>query len=261
MTVKRLPAELTDRIIDHLHSDKRALAMCSLVCKTWLPASRYHSHTEICLTVHNIQSFTELLNSPACTFFGHAVDVDISVYDDPDDGPGILSTISYRLFRLNIKSLRLNGVNWDIRDEELEEVLRCLAAISALEMWEVTFSDPNQFVKFATSFVSLERLSLPGLSFQTDDAAHIPSFTLSPLLRFVDLNLSSDLLWFLLAAQFPPLNHIKLSWITSDDLDAVQALLQFSGPSLHNLFLHFDFDESGAFVHLGILWCSSSSFL
>jgi hypothetical protein len=37
-----LPTELTDAIIDHLHDDKPTLLNCSLVCRSWLDASRYH---------------------------------------------------------------------------------------------------------------------------------------------------------------------------------------------------------------------------
>jgi hypothetical protein len=54
------PAELTDRIIDFLHSDKRALAACSLVCKSWIPASRCHLFREFTLTSANAQAFLEL---------------------------------------------------------------------------------------------------------------------------------------------------------------------------------------------------------
>ncbi|OCH90377.1 hypothetical protein OBBRIDRAFT_730880, partial [Obba rivulosa] len=38
----RIPPEVTDRIIDVLSSDKRALRKCSLTCRRWLPRSRFH---------------------------------------------------------------------------------------------------------------------------------------------------------------------------------------------------------------------------
>ncbi|KAI0792083.1 hypothetical protein C8Q75DRAFT_619127 [Abortiporus biennis] len=41
-THPRLPSELTDMVIDHLHDDKQALARCSLVAKSWLNASHFH---------------------------------------------------------------------------------------------------------------------------------------------------------------------------------------------------------------------------
>ncbi|OCH94035.1 hypothetical protein OBBRIDRAFT_723682, partial [Obba rivulosa] len=37
-----LPPELTDRIIDFLYGDKYTLAACGLVCRAWVPASRFH---------------------------------------------------------------------------------------------------------------------------------------------------------------------------------------------------------------------------
>lgn len=38
----RLPPELCDIVIDHLHDDKLSLAACCLVCHSWLRAARYH---------------------------------------------------------------------------------------------------------------------------------------------------------------------------------------------------------------------------
>ncbi|KAK7690551.1 hypothetical protein QCA50_005649 [Cerrena zonata] len=38
----KLPPETVDRIIDHLFDDKPSLAACSLVCKQWEPAARFH---------------------------------------------------------------------------------------------------------------------------------------------------------------------------------------------------------------------------
>ncbi|KAI0797132.1 hypothetical protein C8Q75DRAFT_710351, partial [Abortiporus biennis] len=41
MGVRNLPAELVDMIIDYLYDDSDALENCSLVCRTWLCASRF----------------------------------------------------------------------------------------------------------------------------------------------------------------------------------------------------------------------------
>lgn len=38
----RFPPEICDMIIDFLYSDKSSLATCSLVCRSWLRAARYH---------------------------------------------------------------------------------------------------------------------------------------------------------------------------------------------------------------------------
>jgi len=39
---ERIPQELFERIIDHLYSDTQTLLICCLVCKSWIPTSRYH---------------------------------------------------------------------------------------------------------------------------------------------------------------------------------------------------------------------------
>ncbi|PBK79477.1 hypothetical protein ARMGADRAFT_884869, partial [Armillaria gallica] len=65
------PPELFDRFIDFLHHDKQALKVCSLVCRTWIPASRFHLLG--CITVRPISpsfySMGELLDSSFCTLF------------------------------------------------------------------------------------------------------------------------------------------------------------------------------------------------
>ena len=37
-----LPPELWDRVIDHLHGDRKALRCTALVCKAWTPSSHFH---------------------------------------------------------------------------------------------------------------------------------------------------------------------------------------------------------------------------
>ena len=37
-----LPGEITDYIIDFLHCDINSLKACAIVCRTWLPSSRFH---------------------------------------------------------------------------------------------------------------------------------------------------------------------------------------------------------------------------
>jgi hypothetical protein len=64
--MSNLPSELIDAVIDHLHSDKMALAACALVCKEWLPASRYHLYSTISVNEGNIQKFFDTLDTPLC---------------------------------------------------------------------------------------------------------------------------------------------------------------------------------------------------
>jgi hypothetical protein len=70
LTAFRYPSvapELIDTIIDMLHADRAALATCALVCKSWLPASRYHLFSKIIITRWNKPAISELLSSSRCT--------------------------------------------------------------------------------------------------------------------------------------------------------------------------------------------------
>ncbi|KAJ7171119.1 hypothetical protein C8R46DRAFT_1349214 [Mycena filopes] len=60
--MKRLPSELEDAVIDFCHDDHGTLASCGLVCRAWLPASRYHLFCTISLTMQNAAAFMDLIS-------------------------------------------------------------------------------------------------------------------------------------------------------------------------------------------------------
>ncbi|KZT74615.1 hypothetical protein DAEQUDRAFT_660381, partial [Daedalea quercina L-15889] len=64
-----VPPELCDVVIDYLHDDPRTLAVCALVCRTWVPSSRMHQfHTVI---LHRIPAWRGqkllLISDPSST--------------------------------------------------------------------------------------------------------------------------------------------------------------------------------------------------
>ena len=67
-TNRPLPAELEFIVIDHLSTDKPALASCSLVCPRWLPHSRRHLFHVITVKLkpsnpNRLLDFLEVINS------------------------------------------------------------------------------------------------------------------------------------------------------------------------------------------------------
>ncbi|KAJ7187335.1 hypothetical protein C8R46DRAFT_1059505 [Mycena filopes] len=71
MSPKTLPRELCDLIVDYLHAERATLCSCALVCRAWLPASRFHLFAEISLTEHEGHAaarLNALLGSPHATF-------------------------------------------------------------------------------------------------------------------------------------------------------------------------------------------------
>jgi hypothetical protein len=62
------PAIEIEEIIDHLHDDNDALKICSLVCRAWLPPSRYHLFGEFpsrssWLAPTKLDDFLDILDS------------------------------------------------------------------------------------------------------------------------------------------------------------------------------------------------------
>ncbi|KAG6816434.1 hypothetical protein H0H87_006096 [Tephrocybe sp. NHM501043] len=65
---RRMPQEVIEIIIERIASfDVPTLRACSLVCKSWLPISRWHLIPAVSLGSKNIRSFLRLLDSPYST--------------------------------------------------------------------------------------------------------------------------------------------------------------------------------------------------
>ncbi|KAL4246646.1 hypothetical protein ABKN59_008145 [Abortiporus biennis] len=62
-----LPQELTDTIIDFLHDDRNTLKSCSLVCHSWIPATRFHLFRRITLDLTPNDNSKPAPNWTACT--------------------------------------------------------------------------------------------------------------------------------------------------------------------------------------------------
>jgi hypothetical protein len=73
MSPPALPQELCDFVVDHMHAERPALGACALVCRAWVPASRFHLFEHISLTRdegHAAARLNDLLASPHATIAG-----------------------------------------------------------------------------------------------------------------------------------------------------------------------------------------------
>ena len=61
-----IPNEIQDRILDFLHDSKPALKACALVCKAWLPTSRYHLTPVIKLNSSTVDYIIKIFKNPNC---------------------------------------------------------------------------------------------------------------------------------------------------------------------------------------------------
>ena len=61
------PNEIQDYILDLLQDSKPTLKACALVCRAWVPRSRYHLFSNITLQGRSARVFEVLLKNPNCT--------------------------------------------------------------------------------------------------------------------------------------------------------------------------------------------------
>ncbi|KAJ7255334.1 hypothetical protein C8J57DRAFT_607078 [Mycena rebaudengoi] len=170
----RLPPELHDRIIDHLHRDRRTLSACSLVCKAWQSSSRYHlfqNAATVRVTRDNIHQFDELLVTGRITPYVGRLSIVFkwAAYRfDDSDSEDVLRKFSDHLCRLmglvSLKYLRLAG-------HELRPLtfVRNFASITDLQLNRVSFDSFAQFQELIQCFSLLRRLALIRVHFEQEN--------------------------------------------------------------------------------------------
>jgi hypothetical protein len=110
-------SEIVDMIMDHVFepnpSDRLArhtLAQCALVCRAWVPRSRYHLFRDCVLLSENVVAFGKLLQSYKCTFILSVRHISaFRTFGDPHDAD--FDEVGQDLARLkNVTSLMLDGM-------------------------------------------------------------------------------------------------------------------------------------------------------
>ena len=238
----RLPPELTDYIIDFLHSDRKELAKCALVHRSWIPSSRLHLCEVLSLTRRSISTFINLLHSNHSTIEKYVYTLRVGSWKPF----ARLAPFSDRF--LTLKSLVLGGIQPGIMKMEMDDVLSLwLSRITSLDIRLFQIKRPNEFVRFIDAFSSLEILYLDFrtnfISFPTQSLSITsPSITSLPCLRILHIILSDSRYApsrLFCNAQFPPLVELELCHITPPDVPSITHLLHVMQPTLRILKLGF----------------------
>ncbi|KAF8959141.1 hypothetical protein BDZ97DRAFT_1412821 [Flammula alnicola] len=226
------PQEIMDQFIDHLYDDRRTLKKCALVCRAWVPSSRYHLFSVInILHDSDYQRFDDLiqhLDHPLCTFassslFAH----EIIKWSMISSWQALLKSAS---FTTQITHLILSNPSF----ESFERCMETIHSFPSLVVLEYNVENPD------------------------DDewALNLPTFRGSPPppLRTLDIvswdstvQLAwSQLMWKWLHRSQTRLSTIRLGAVISTDDISTSKLypfaqyLQFLGPSLEVLKVCFN---------------------
>jgi len=237
--VYSIPQELVDIIIDYLHNDGGALRICALVCKNWIPCSRYHLFEKIghCLYV-DPESYTKLLRlfyTPCCTLvpFLHRLVIEDRGYHY-FQARKVVQLLN-KLPELHAISMRLH------RADETWHDAQCLFS-GFTKITDVCIGGDysNYVLEVACSFPLLESLHLRVRGWKEGQVLYsrVPIPRTLCILHMETATFIPALNWLVSADQMPALHTIRMSRAPWGDLPCIGKFLAVLG----NTLLHFDFD-------------------
>jgi hypothetical protein len=172
-----IPPELSDRVIDFLHDDWAALKACSLTCKAWLPASRFHLWNRVVLRYSGDgTNYAEFLKaSPAIT--SCIVDLTVEFPTDRNNDASreaettwMTETLIpiFSTFRI-LRQLMFVGAAFG-EDAFLTKICSNLSTAKVIQLSMCHFSNFSRFVELVWSCPLLENLRIDTISFDQIDA-------------------------------------------------------------------------------------------
>ncbi|KAK0200999.1 hypothetical protein DFS33DRAFT_1094580 [Desarmillaria ectypa] len=230
----QLPNETWDTIIDFLHPDHPSLVVCSLVCRSWLPRSRYHLFKRIVLrSQHNQQKFlrsTTGMTLQNCTFGGYTHRLEL--YGNCAKSPWVpdrTTLFSWDLCEAiisrlplfsTVTSLHLSGVYWDqMHDIVVPSVMSIFWNITELDLTDMLWEDPVCLIQFLVAFPMLEQLRICTGGLTTDELPErVACYKLGTRLRRLVLKAiliesrvaNFGYLFKWLSTQHPPLDYLEI---------------------------------------------------
>ncbi|KAJ6573178.1 hypothetical protein DFH09DRAFT_1277248 [Mycena vulgaris] len=213
-----LPSELCDAIIDHLQDDRITLLVCALVCRSWVPASRFHAFAALALSQKSAVRAARLdilLASPHGT-----IAPAVRALDFPDSlalmqirnlhtGQVLLKTLLALVPRItqlaHVRALALSDLPWPL-----------LAALRNVEDLTLTrlCAGPNLLDAVA---------ALPRLAHLTLAAVAAVPYRGPPQ-----------------TGAYPPLSHLLLAWLALVTTATTLAVDLFGGSDVHYLADYLD---------------------
>lgn len=251
VTSMKIPPELADNIMDYLYDDKHALAHCSLVCRAWLPPTRYHLFRKISLRPWDADGFLELLDSPHCTILNFVRDLHIA------EGGGRFGhsdrqwvheamPILVRLFA--VESLHIR--DWSLEGLGVKEKAMLPSGfkqVKTLDLTSVHLDTFERAVELLSAFPALERICF---DFVRWAEFHVPEPTHPTVafpLRTLDLgscHKAPVLSWLLSQQCASHVESLKLHDIQLEDVPYVVNFLRATNSSLHQIDLSFKLSDS-----------------
>ncbi len=255
VTQGSFPAEIVDGIIDSVHrfpypprndprakpKDERCLALksCSLVCRAWLPRSRYHLFRTTTVSFLNHTVFMRLITSPNCSFLsfidtlvlkeGYNVNWNDSGSDTPFsrvDGPQCiwlrkaLSTATLPIIPYIRKLHIITGAFHVISNEDCTKnllLLSSLTSLTHLALIECIFTTVDDVIRVLSLCQALESARLENVIFMGSSPpgitaqSHLPRLPASLSSLAITVGNEDSIILQIIPIAGPSLKHLSMS--------------------------------------------------
>ncbi|OBZ73453.1 hypothetical protein A0H81_06663 [Grifola frondosa] len=234
-THSKLPPELTDRVIDHLHDDARSLRACALVCRAWLPRARYHLFHDISLSLSHgrhklrFERFDRLLECyPHLGYFVRKLSM-----------RGSSSSLPQKSYSRTLARMpNVTNIIWTEAFFHPSAAFDRFKYLTGLHLENYGFPSLNDFASLICSLSHLEELSCTSVR-AAECTSIVTPFLFSPLpslrrLHFDNVVMSHIMFtrWISTNSMHTHLDSLTLLSILPDHLSAWIVLVKSAGPSL-----------------------------
>ena len=232
-SIPHLPPELSDIIVDFLHDDEESLANCSLVCKDWLPVTRYHIFKNLLLDRWNVEEFVDMITHPSATVAPYIHQLTIDQGKKPRYHH-VFQRAFLRLPRFNLlHELELRNVQWcNFPTGVVDSLISAFQRVADVKLSNSAFGSPTHFMSIFTRFRHLKRMSILQTQFSSlNDDPWFTNDSIPPIIQVLELGEieSTEIFDWFVSHRIPV---ISLSVYTSVPILSLNSYVQLLGPSL-----------------------------
>lgn len=260
----RIPPEMIDVILEQLDFDTPTLAVCCLVCKTWLACSRHRLCPKISLDQWNARDFFHLLDSPHSTLsrgirhisIQYTADVSISHRSHPGKPTGCRRAADRNVNSIvhpdeilprlvsfvSLTSLCFSWIEYGLGPLGSISLKRSFPYLTDLEFRACTFPSFHEFTDIICGLQSLRHITLSDVEWMEVEVMSQGEHKPPPHLRTLELyiaRISHVLDWLMLDRTMLSIETVKFgsAFWEGEDHASIGLFLRRLGPRLQHLTL------------------------
>ncbi|TDL26661.1 hypothetical protein BD410DRAFT_836514 [Rickenella mellea] len=258
--MRKLSAELTDIIIDYLCDDRPSLRSCSLVCRSWLPSSRFHLISTLELDFYSdFEKRFPIISSLDSTIPPYVRHLKLAVCYVWEER--LVDCLSMLPTFGALKSISLSFVAWsELTLEAKNSLLDVLRGLKILRLNHIQFDTFEEALEFLSLVPSLECLSLGYTSIKSGVKTASPTISYKLQLKQIAFAPGGDrftapLIDWLCLQPTPSVHTLNLTVMSVMQTPSISRYLKVLGPTLQYLGISISPTEYDSYSELKAAAC------